>query len=72
MARDYASDIGVDPDAVPGDKLVYLRLDDTCGIWVRDSTRYGTALKAAINRVLDNRRWMKRGQPQPNHCWGDL
>ena len=60
VARDYGSDIGIDPGVAPGDKLVYLRLDDTCGIWVRDSASYGTALTDAIARVLDNRRWMQR------------
>jgi hypothetical protein len=54
-ARDYAADVGIDPRVGHGDATVYLRLDDTCGIWVRESDQQGSALSEAINRVKLNR-----------------
>jgi TIR domain len=59
-ARDYNTDIGIDPTIRRGDRVVYLRLDDTSGIWVRESDQRGSELSDAISRVMENRRWMER------------
>ncbi len=60
-ARDYNTDIGIDPAIRRGDSVVYLRLDDTSGIWVRASDQHGLGLSEAVNRVKVNRStWMDR------------
>jgi hypothetical protein len=61
VARDYNGDISIDPLIVNGNDVVYLRLDDTCGMWVRECDQYGRGWDAALARVLENRRkWMER------------
>jgi hypothetical protein len=59
-AFDYGSDIGIDPAIREGDAVVYLRLDETCGIWVRAGDGGGPPLGAALERVEQNRAWMRR------------
>lgn len=61
-AHDYNADIGIDPSITRGDTAVYLRLEDVCGIWVREGEEQGDALSRAIGRVHDNRRWMREWQ----------
>jgi len=55
---DYGTDIGIDPAIQVGDKVIYIRLDDTCGIWVQRTNAFGPALHTAIDRVKQNRGWM--------------
>ena len=55
IARDYGSDIGIDPQIAPGDRVIYLRLEDTTGIWVQSAGK-SAALSDAVARVLENRR----------------
>ncbi|MDQ4038821.1 MAG: toll/interleukin-1 receptor domain-containing protein [Actinomycetota bacterium] len=57
---DYGTDIGVDPRIREGDDVLYLRLDGTCGIWVRATDAAGPALPLAVARVQRNRQWMSR------------
>lgn len=59
-AFDYGTDIGIDPNIRKGDEIIYLRLDGTCGIWVRVIDAAGPALPLAVARVQRNRQWMKR------------
>lgn len=59
-AQDYAGDIGIDPNVTAGDEVVYVRLDDTTGIWLRERDQHGSDLSDAISRVMSNREWMKR------------
>lgn len=61
-ASDYGSDIGIDPEIREGDDVVYLRLDQTCGIWVRAEDEVGPPLGAAIERVVQRRAWNRRYQ----------
>ena len=65
-ARDYNADIGIDPILQRGDAAVYLRLDDTSGIWARESDQQGTKLNEAIQRVRQNRNWMERWEQHSN------
>src|SRR4051794_3380451 len=58
-AQDYNSDIGIDPRLEVGDTAVYVRMEDTTGIWVREDHQHGTALREAVSHVLENRRWMR-------------
>lgn len=60
IARDYGSDIGIDPQIVPGDRVIYLRLEDTTGIWVRSADQSAADLSDAVARVLENRRWIEQ------------
>jgi hypothetical protein len=61
-AWDYGGDIGIDPDIVPGNSVVYLRLEDTTGIWVRSAVQSAAELHEAIDRVLENRRYIAKWQ----------
>ena len=65
-ARDYDADIGIDPILQRGDAAVYLRLDDTSGIWARESDKQGRKLNEAIQRVRQNRNWMERWEQHSN------
>ena len=60
IAWDYGSDIGIDPRIAPGDDIVYLRLEDTAGIWVQPDLQSEADLEGAITRVLEHRRWIER------------
>ncbi len=62
IARDYGSDIGIDPQITLGDRVIYLRLEDTTGIWVQSAGQSAADLKDAVARVLENRRWIERWQ----------
>jgi hypothetical protein len=55
IARDYGSDIGIDPHVVPGDEVIYLRLEDTTGIWVRTAYQSAGDLRQSVERVRKNR-----------------
>jgi TIR domain len=55
-AYDYGSDIGIDPLIKPGDRVVYVRMDSTCGIWVKDGYQLTPELDGALDRVLQNRK----------------
>jgi TIR domain len=60
IARDYGSDIGIDPQITHGDEVIYLRLEDTTGIWVRSTHQSAADLHDAIARVMENRSRMGR------------
>jgi hypothetical protein len=61
-AWDYGGDIGIDPDIVPGDGVVYLRLEDTTGLWIRSGAQSAADLGEAIRRILENRRYIAKWQ----------
>src|SRR3712207_1786746 len=63
-AHDYGTDIGIDPGIKVGDDVIYLRLDDTCGIWVDGSVGSADELASSIFRVERNRRLMDPGEPR--------
>ncbi|HEY3496649.1 MAG TPA: toll/interleukin-1 receptor domain-containing protein, partial [Polyangiaceae bacterium] len=60
FAYDSGADIGIDPGIASGDPVIYLRLEDTTGIWVRAALQSADELKLAIARVLQNRRYVER------------
>lgn len=58
LARDYGTDIGIDPAIQVGDRAVYWRLDGTCGIWVRQG-QPTNELESCIQRVIGHRAFME-------------
>ncbi|MFP5285579.1 MAG: hypothetical protein ACLGI9_07570 [Thermoanaerobaculia bacterium] len=40
FALDYGSDIAIDPAIRPRDHVVYIRLDNTCGVWVHRADQF--------------------------------
>jgi hypothetical protein len=57
-ALDYGTDIGIDPDINTGDFCRYFRLDETCGIWLKDRNYTVKQIRKAIQRVLKNRKYI--------------
>jgi len=57
-AQDYGfrSDIGIDPLIRQGDRVVYVRTDQTSGIWVKHENQFAPELERAIQRVLHNKK----------------
>ncbi len=56
VVSDYGSDIGVDPQIVPGDLLKFIRLDAYSGIWITSGTELDfSKVEAAVKRVRFNR-----------------
>lgn len=55
-AQDYGSDIGIDPLITKGDRVIYVRLDPYCGIWVKTGNQFIPEVKAALARVQENRK----------------
>jgi hypothetical protein len=54
-ALDYGSDIGIDPGIKPGSEVRYIRLDDTCGLWVEKGNEFTPELERSLARCHRNR-----------------
>jgi hypothetical protein len=52
---DYGSDIGIDPQIMPGAEVVYARLDQTCGLWVERGNEFTPRLEQALARCKQHR-----------------
>lgn len=60
LAKDYGSDVGIDPSIRPGDKVTYIRLDNTSGLWVLAGDEHTPLLDKALARChAHRRRWME-------------
>jgi TIR domain len=59
-AFDYGSDIGIDPQIKPRDRVVYLRLNQYGGIWVEVSKQFHPELDEAERRVIKNRDFIEK------------
>ena len=53
-AQAYGADIAIDPLIRPKDHVIYIRLDRTCGIWVKSGMQFSPELDAALARVAVN------------------
>src|SRR4051812_25942220 len=62
-ARDYGSDIAIDPALAPGDTAVYIRRDAYSGVWLREQD----SLTDAFARACAHRR--RFIDPVRNHGW---
>src|SRR5262245_58254111 len=54
-AFDYGGDVSFDPAILPKDHVTYLRLDQTCGMWVRTLDIERGVLHRSLRRVRKNR-----------------
>ena len=54
-AFDYGGDVSFDPAILPKDHVTYLRLDQTCGMWVRTVDIERGVLHRSLRRVRKNR-----------------
>jgi hypothetical protein len=50
LVRDCGSDIGIDPEIKVGDEVIYTRLDDYSGLWVKKGSHFSPMLEAALER----------------------
>jgi hypothetical protein len=50
FAQDYASDIGIDPKIQVGDDVVYVRLGQYAGLWVKANSEFAPALEVSLER----------------------
>ncbi|MEO0967298.1 MAG: restriction endonuclease [Cyanobacteria bacterium J06639_18] len=60
---DYGSDIGIDPRIEPGDKVVYRKMSDYCGVWLAE--RHDTTLdrETSLQLIVENRKLMDKYSP---------
>jgi hypothetical protein len=60
VARDYNSDISIDPALKPGDQAVFIRMNAWTGVWVTPENRFSPQLESALDRAGRNRETIRK------------